>query len=401
VVIVVENQLLSALRRLSLAVSLLLGLSLSILAQDSSKQDKGIAEKSALADELPADKKAGSEERKPNEKKSQRPNSNQDSEPIPSEKVKSDNPAIRSESDSSASEFDDDATFFSGNSPTSIEDLRELERKFAEVSEIVKPATVNIQMGGSQGSGVVVTADGYILTAAHVIGPPGGKAKVTFPDKKQYNATTLGVANRLDSGILKIDEGQADEFPHVEMGLSSSLKPGQWIIAIGHPGGIDEKRGLVVRAGRILKAADTVIQTDCTLVGGDSGGPLVDLRGEVVGIHSRIGMNLWDNMHVPVDAYSDKWDLMVEGLVLDGRPRLGFRTEKNSLKVEHVTKNEAADKAGIKVGDVIKKISDRNIEKSAELKSVVAELLPNQKIKVIVARNEEELTLDLVVGPTR
>jgi serine protease Do len=307
----------------------------------------------------------------------------------------------KADKDRSSTGFDAEKTFFSGEAPTALEDLRQLERKFAEIAETVKPATVNIQMGGSQGSGVVVTSDGYILTAAHVIGSPGGKAKVTFPDKKQYNATSLGVANRLDSGILKIDEGQAIDYPYVEMGLSSSLKPGQWILAIGHPGGIDEKRGLVVRAGRILRSSETVIQTDCTLVGGDSGGPLVDLNGEVIGIHSRIGLNLWDNMHVPVDVYSAKWDQMIEGLVLDGRPKLGFRTERDSLKIEQVSKNQSAEKAGLKIGDIIKKIDDRVIETSADLKSVVAGLLPNQKIKIVVLRDDIELSLNLVVGPTR
>jgi serine protease Do len=305
------------------------------------------------------------------------------------------------ETDSAPTGFDAERTFFSGEAPKTIEDLRELQSKFAEITELVKPATVNIQMGGSQGSGVVVTADGYILTAAHVIGRPNGKATITFPDKKQYTATTLGVQNRVDSGLLKIDEGQSDEYPHIEMGLSNGLKTGQWVLAIGHPGGIDEKRGLVVRAGRVLRTADDVIQTDCSLVGGDSGGPLVDLNGEVVAIHSRIGMNLWDNLHVPVDVFSENWDKMVDGVVLDAVPRLGFRVQKGSLAVEVVKDREAADKAGLKVGDIIKKINDQKLEVNEDLKKVVSELRPYQKIKIVVQRGGEELTLEMTVGPTR
>lgn len=294
--------------------------------------------------------------------------------------------------------FNPAETFFGGVAPRTLEELRELEIKFAEITELVKPATVNIQMGGSQGSGVVVTRDGYILTAAHVIGEPFQKATVTFPDNRKFNATTLGNSTRDDSGILKIDDGQADEFPYIEMGISSNLKPGQWVLAIGHPGGIDEKRGLVVRAGRILNAAPNVLQTDCTLVGGDSGGPLVDLNGEVVGIHSRIGMNLWDNLHVPVDAYSDNWDRMIEGVMLAGRPSMGFSIAADSTKVETIKENGPAAKAGMQVGDVIKKIDGRTIANLDELKAVSRELLPNMKIKVVVQRGDQEMVLDLVVG---
>jgi serine protease Do len=297
-----------------------------------------------------------------------------------------------------ANRFDPAETFFSGTAPRTLEELRELERKFAEIAELVQPATVNIQMGGSQGSGIVVTRDGYVLTAAHVIGEPFRKATVTFPDGRKFTATSLGNSTGVDSGILKIEEGQADEFPYVDMGISSELKPGQWVLAIGHPGGIDEKRGLVVRAGRVLSSSERVIQTDCTLVGGDSGGPLVDLNGEVVGIHSRIGMNLWDNLHVPVDVYSENWDRLIEGVILTGTPGLGFTIEGETTKIESISKNGPAEKAGMQVGDVIKKVGNRTTETLDDLKAATRELLPNMKIKILVQRGEEEIILDVVVG---
>jgi serine protease Do len=302
------------------------------------------------------------------------------------------------ESPAANAAFNAEHTFFSGNAPKTIEELKELERKFAEITERVKPATVNIQIGGSQGSGVVVTRDGYILTAAHVIGQPNQTAMVTFPDNKRFKATTLGVFSRVDSGILKIDEGQADEFPFLEMGLSGELKTGQWVLAIGHPGGIDEKRGLVVRAGRVLSNDPTVIQTDCTLVGGDSGGPLVDLHGEVIGIHSRIGMNLWDNLHVPVDLYSEKWDQMIVGLIIEGRPNLGFSIEGDSTRVENVAKDGPAEKAGMKAGDVIIKMGNQNIVTFDDLQEARKDLLPNMKIQIVVKRDQEDVTLEMVVG---
>jgi len=295
--------------------------------------------------------------------------------------------------------FDPQKTFFSGQSPATIEELRIMQEKFAELAEMVKPAVVNIQMGGSQGSGVVVTRDGYVLTAAHVISRPSRKATVTFPDGKRVQATTLGIGRQIDSGILKIDDSQGVDFPYVDLGISAGLNQGQWVMAIGHPGGIDEKRGLVLRVGRVLSSSERVIQTDCTLVGGDSGGPLFDLNGEVVGIHSRIGSNLWDNLHVPVDTYSDHWDKMVQGLIVDGRATIGVRFESDTLKIEEVTAGGAAEKAKLQAGDVIVKVGEFEIEKTDDVRRALGNYLPYMKIDVVVLRDDQEMTFNVTLGP--
>ena len=176
-----------------------------------------------------------------------------------------------------------------GTAPSNLDQLRAMEAHVARLTEDVSPATVNIRVGQGQGSGVVISSDGYILTAAHVIGTPGQTAIVTFPDGKRVEAETLGTnPGQIDSGILKIKEKEGSDWPYVDMGQSSTLKSGQWLVAIGHPGGYDSKRGLVIRVGRLIFSGDTKLRTDCTLVGGDSGGPLFDMDGYVVGIHSRI-----------------------------------------------------------------------------------------------------------------
>ncbi len=290
------------------------------------------------------------------------------------------------------------ASLFDGNVPQTLEELRAMEDKFAEVAEIVKPATVNIQLGGGQGSGVIVTSDGYILTAAHVIGRPGGKADVTFADNRKVTATTLGIDTRLDSGMLKIDEGQGEDFPYLEIGLSNELKEGQWVMAVGHPGGLDEARGLVVRVGRILLESNRILRTDCTLVGGDSGGPLVDMEGSLIGIHSRIGSQLWNNIHVPIDVYSENWDGLKEGLVLDGRANLGFSVADSTNKIESVVEKGAADKVGIKVGDLIKKIGLLEVKDRDGIKAATKDLRPNMKVKIVVERDGVEQSFELVVG---
>ena len=289
-------------------------------------------------------------------------------------------------------------TFFSGSAPHTIAELRSMESKFTEVAEIVKPATVNIQLGGAQGSGVVVTSSGYILTAAHVIGRPGSQATVIFPDGKQFKATTLGVDSKIDSGMLKIDQGQAEDFPYLDIGLSNELASGQWVMAVGHPGGLDEDRGLVVRVGRILNESSRVLRTDCTLVGGDSGGPLVDMHGEVIGIHSRIGSQLWNNLHVPIDTYAENWDRMAEGIVLDGKPELGFSVVDATNEIESVTDKGPAASAGVQAGDIVKKIVGLSITDRDDISVAIQELRPNMKIEIVIERNGEEKTLELKVG---
>ena len=296
----------------------------------------------------------------------------------------------------------EEAFLFDGGIPESLDQLRSMEARFKKLTEKVMPATVNIQMGSSQGSGVVVTDDGYILTAAHVIGgKPFQKARIVFPDGTRFQAETLGVnSGRIDSGMLKIINPKKKSFPYVNLGISEPLELGQWVMAVGHPGGIDKDRGLVTRIGRVVSKSDRVIRTDCTLVGGDSGGPLFDMNGELIGIHSRIGLKLSDNFHVPVDQFSDNWDKLAQGLILSGRPALGFDVVDRSNVVKSVKAKSAAKKAGLKVGDEIIKIEEEDVTDKSEMTSAITglSLLPNQKIVVRIKRKDEEMDLDFVVG---
>lgn len=200
---------------------------------------------------------------------------------------------------------------FAKDQPGSVADLKAIEQRVQELLPKITPAVVGIRIGFAQGSGVIVSKDGYVLTAGHVSGEPGRPATVILPDGRQLKAKTLGRNGGLDSGMIKItDEG---EWPYVEMGNSSALKRGQWVLAIGQPGGFRPNRTPVVRVGRVLVANPILIRTDCTLVGGDSGGPLFDMNGKVVGIHSRIGNNITENIHVPVDPYRKTWDRLAKG----------------------------------------------------------------------------------------
>ncbi len=288
---------------------------------------------------------------------------------------------------------------FDGSNPTSIEQLRMLESRAREVTEQVKRATVNIRMGQAQGSGIIVSPDGIVLTAAHVIGEPDLTATVILADNRSLKAKTLGINRRFDSGMLKI-EG-ADDLAYIEIGQSTELNPGQWVVAIGHPGGLDRDRGMVLRLGRVLSKGRGVLRTDCVLVGGDSGGPLVDMHGMLIGIHSRIGQSLSENLHVPVDVYSDEWDQLAAGEVVNETPRpyLGFSVVRETTEVSEVSDGKPADVGGLKKGDVIRKIGDKAVSNKQELQKAIDELKIGEEITIFVDREgQKDVPLKIVVG---
>ena len=194
--------------------------------------------------------------------------------------------------------------------PASIADLKAMEEHVKAMVARVSPAVVAVEMGDGSGSGVVITADGLIVTAGHVCGGPNRDVSFTFPDGKIAHGKTLGVDLESDTGLMKITE--PGPWPHVATGDLEQAKMGDWVLALGHPGGFDLKRSLVVRLGRIIRLAPDALQTDCTISPGDSGGPLFDMHGRVIGIHSYISSSPADNFHVPITAYYSAWTTLVK-----------------------------------------------------------------------------------------
>lgn len=294
------------------------------------------------------------------------------------------------------------AKIFAGANPSGVEDLRLMQEHVQKISERLQRATVGVQVGAAQGSGVIINKEGYVLTAAHVSGQPKRSVEFHLYDGRMLKGETLGLDRGVDGGLMKITEG--GDLPYIEMGDSSKVRDGQWVLATGHPGGYQSDRKPVLRLGRVLLVEQSVLTTDCTLVGGDSGGPLFDMQGRVIGINSRIATPLTANMHVPVNTFKDDWERMLKaqawGHFPGQEPYLGVRGEKDAknAKLAHVYPNSPAEKAGLKVGDVVEMFGDKTITDFASLSAQVQERQPGDRIKLKVKRAEENLDLRLVLG---
>jgi serine protease Do len=272
-----------------------------------------------------------------------------------------------------------------------------------------RAATVAVEIKGGAGSGVIVSPDGLILTAAHVSMAVNKKLTVIMEDGSRHEALTLGLVADTDAAMMRITE--EGTYPFVEMDRGNGTRLGDWVFALGHSGGFDQERGLVVRLGRLVRIANNTVQSDCTLIGGDSGGPLFDLHGKLIAIHSRVGANLQVNNHVPVRTYLDNWDAMLEAeFIGDGpfaaRPQkggglLGVATEPSEgggLIVTKVGRKTSASDAGITEGDVMISINDVRLDSKDRLKQLLKEMAPGDEVVLVIERAGESETLTFELG---
>ncbi len=293
---------------------------------------------------------------------------------------------------------------FSKPVPTSVADLRSIERHVKALAARVSPAVVAVEIGTGSGSGVVISADGLVLTAGHVCGGSGRDVRFVFPDGRTAQGKTLGVDSESDTGLMQITN--RGPWPHAAMGDLQEARVGDWVLALGHPGGFDLRRSLVVRLGRIIELADDAIQTDCPISPGDSGGPLFDMYGRVIAIHSAISSAVEDNFHVPVTRFFQSWDRLATGTTRDERT-LGVYVgasgvdDEAGCRLTVVEEDGPASRAGLKVGDVVRKVDGREIKGAVAFQRWVAGAEPGENLRVEVRRGDKVLSLELKVEAPR
>ncbi len=292
-----------------------------------------------------------------------------------------------------------------GGVPDTFDLLKQLERQQQKVSLAATACTVSVEIGPAQGCGVIITPSGYVLTAAHVAMRPKMHAIITLSDGRRVRATTQGMNRNVDAGLIKIDDDQNDgkPWPHATLGTSRNLVPGMWCVATGHPGGYKSDRGAVTRIGRILTVWPGKIVTDCALIGGDSGGPLFDISGRLIAVHSRIGNDVADNLHVPIDNYDIAWKRLYRGDAwgfLPGfRPVLGVRgSTEGDARVLSVHADSPAEEAGILPDDVIERFGDVMISDFASLQSAVANTMPGERVRIKLRRDGQTVDLSVEIG---
>lgn len=286
---------------------------------------------------------------------------------------------------------EDLAEVFAKAAPVTLEDLRSIESRVESLVARVSSAVVAVEVGGGSGSGVVITADGLVLTAAHVCGEPNRTVRFRFPNGQAARGQTLGTYHEGDAGLMKITD--AGPWPHVAVGELERARLGDWVLALGHPAGFDPRRPVVARLGRILRLGSDLLQTDCTLFSGDSGGPLFDMHGRVIGIHSHISDSTRANFHVAITAFDHAWDRLAKGDDW-GRPEVMPRPtvgtvgadDPEGCRLERVDPDGPAFQAGLKPGDVVVGVNGLAIKDGAAFRESVGRAKPGDTVTLDIKR---------------
>ncbi|MEB3415984.1 Do family serine endopeptidase [Alteriqipengyuania sp. WL0013] len=321
---------------------------------------------------------------------------------------------------------------------------------FADLTEQLQPAVVNIftrqsvevqnpfagtpmarrfgnngpvrREGQSLGSGFLISADGYIVTNNHVIAPGSRNATVDeitvrLADGTEYEAELVGADPASDLAVLKIS--RREDFPFVEFGDSANARAGDWVIAIGNPFGL----GGTVTSGiisAVLRTAgggayDRYIQTDASINSGNSGGPLFDMSGNVIGINSNIlspsGGNVGIGFAIPAETAQPIVETLMAGrsvergfLGIGIRPvdedtaaALGIPADRGEI-VQSLTPGQPAAAAGLREGDIVLEVNNREVTREQTLSFLVANIAPGTRIPLTIFRDGRERTVNVTVG---
>lgn len=268
----------------------------------------------------------------------------------------------------------------------------------------------------SLGSGVITSADGYILTNNHVI-QNADEINVRFANRKEFSANIIGRDEKSDLALIKIETDE--DLPFAAMGDSDKLRVGDWVIAIGNPFGFEQTvtAGIVSAKGRSLGGGGykNFIQTDASINPGNSGGPLFDMNGKMVGIntaiYSRNGGNIGIGFAIPVNIARNiinqlkdngkvtrGWlGVMIQNVTKEIADQFGLERPIGAL-VGEVTPDGPAEKAGIKAGDIIIRFNGKEITQMNMLPTMVGQTPIDSRAEVTIFRDNQEETLEVTIG---
>ncbi len=312
--------------------------------------------------------------------------------------------------------------------------LEEIQTVITDLAERAKPSVVNIfpvqgpgrskDMPGERlpntpgsGSGVIIDADGHIVTNNHVVGE-ANEVEVRLSDRTKYIAQVIGKDPDTDLALLKVTSDRP--LPSVSFGDSSIVKVGQWVLAVGNPFGLDRTvtLGVVSGIGREninLSRYENFIQTDASINPGNSGGPLFNLQGEVIGINTAI-INFAQGIGFAIPSNMAKQviqQLLARGKVVRGWLGVGIQpvtadlaakfgvSEGEGVLVNEVFENDPAARAGVKPGDIITKVDGKPVDTPNRLSRLIAGLTPGATSDLEVVRDGKRLTLGVSLSERR
>ena len=299
--------------------------------------------------------------------------------------------------------FSDPFEFFFRRSPRQRSPQRQQPRRYRE------PRT-------AQGSGFIISTDGYILTNNHMV-EKAEKVEIELTDGRKFTAKIIGADSDSDVAVIKID---ANDLPYLELADSDALEVGEWVLAIGNPLGLSHTvtAGIVSAKGRSgfgLADFENFIQTDAAINFGNSGGPLINLDGKVVGINTAIAGstgNIGIGFAIPINIAKHAYKQLREGgavvrghigvwfdeLVPEKAGALGLEENTKGVIITDVIEDSPAEKAGLKRYDVIVEFEGQPVEKSNEFLNRVAMRSPGTKVEIVVLRNGKRRTFTVKLG---
>jgi serine protease Do len=264
------------------------------------------------------------------------------------------------------------------------------------------------------GSGLIYRSDGYVLTNNHVVGQ-ADDIQVTLNDKRVFKGTVIGRDSFTDLAIVKIE---AKDLPVAQLGTSKNIRPGEWVIAIGNPMGLDHTVtfGIISALGRSLRDLNNnveLIQTDAAINPGNSGGPLLNIRGEVIGLNTAIRGDAQNiGFSIPIDAVKEISDQLLSkgsieraylGIYMQDMDEtlarsLGISPNTKGIFVAGLAMNSPAEKSGLQQGDIIQRVEGKSVDTSKQVQTAIRSHKPGDSIQILVFRNGSMKPIDVKIG---